>query len=69
MSKDIIREGYIKGSVIPVSMEGTNIIMNQMKFGVCKIYKIGENGKGFFCNLPRRLVIQSRSSSCKTESS
>ena len=52
MSKDIIKEGYIKDSVIPVSLEGTNKIMNQMKYSVCKIYKSGENGTGFFCNLP-----------------
>ena len=52
MSEDIIREGYINGALIPVSLDGINEIMNQMKFSVCKIHKIGKNGTGFFCNLP-----------------
>ena len=52
MSEDIIREGNINGALIPVSLDGINEIMNQMKFSVCKIHKIGKNGTGFFCNLP-----------------
>ena len=52
MSENIIREGYISDSITPVSLEGTNSILNQMKFSVCKIHKIGINGTGFFCNLP-----------------
>jgi hypothetical protein len=52
MSENIIREGYISDSIKPVSLEGTNSILNQMKFSVCKIHKIGINGTGFFCNLP-----------------
>ena len=58
MSKDIIKEGFMKDSVIPVSMEGINKIMNQMKFSVCKIHKIGENGTGFFCNLPYKSKLK-----------
>ena len=52
MIKDIIKEGYIKDSIIPVSLEGINKIKNQMKYNVCKIYKRGESGTGFFCGLP-----------------
>ena len=52
MAENIVREGYINGSIIPVSLEGTNKILNQMKFNVCRIYKAGINGTGFFCNLP-----------------
>ena len=49
---NLIKEGYIKDSIIPVSLEGINKIKNQMKYNVCKIYKRGESGTGFFCNLP-----------------
>ena len=48
----IIKEEHFDRSIIPVSLEGTNLIMNQMMFSVCKIYKVGKNGTGFFCNLP-----------------
>ena len=39
----------IKNSLIPVSIEGTEKILFQMKNCVCKIYKNeGINGTGFF---------------------
>ena len=52
MSDGIIREGYINGSIMPVSLEGTSQILNQMKFSVCKIHQVGKIWTGFFCNLP-----------------
>ena len=52
MSKSVIREEYLERSIIPISMEDTNKIMNQMKLSVCKIFKVGKNGTGFFCKLP-----------------
>ena len=33
-----------------VNINGTNIILGQMKNSICKIYKA--NGTGFFCILP-----------------
>ena len=57
MSDNTILEAHVDNSVIPVSLEGTNKILNQMKFSVCKIHKIGFNGTGFFCNLPYKSKI------------
>ena len=57
MSDKTILEGYFKNSVKPVSLEGTNIILNQMKFSVCKILKVEVNGTGFFCNLPYKSKV------------
>ena len=52
-----ILEDYINKSVLPISLEGINKILFQMKFSVCKIHKIGSNGTGFFCNLPYKSKI------------
>ena len=34
----------------PITIEGTTIILQQMKYSICKIYKA--NGTGFFCFIP-----------------
>ena len=51
MDKDVIKEKYIITSPIPVSIEGTQKILNQMKKYVCKIHN-GSTGTGFFCKIP-----------------
>ena len=56
MESSTILEGYIRNSAQPVSLEGMIEITEQMKFSVCKIYKIGANGTGFLCNLPYNSV-------------
>ena len=56
MESSTILEGYIRNSAKPVSLEGMIKITEQMKFSVCKIYKIGTNGTGFLCNLPYNSV-------------
>ena len=48
----MVLEEYIKNSTKPVSLEGMNKIIEQMKFSICKIYKIESTGTGFICNLP-----------------
>ena len=35
-----------------VSIQKTEIILNQLKKSVCKIYNKNENGSGFFCKIP-----------------
>ena len=46
-------EQYIENSPEPVSIEGTEKILFQMKKCVCKITKEnGVNGTGFFCKIP-----------------
>ena len=44
------QEKIIESSPRPVSIEGTEKILSQMKRGICKIYKC--NGTGFFCKIP-----------------
>ena len=51
MSK-IEEEGYIDKSPIPVSIKGTEIILEQMKKCVCKIIKDNIKGTGFFVKIP-----------------
>ena len=47
-----IKEKYLETSPIPVSINGTETIINQMKNGICKIYtKNGTKGTGFFCKI------------------
>ena len=49
---DIIKEINIKSFPQPVTINGTEIILNQMKKSICKIYlKGGGKGSGFFCNI------------------
>ena len=43
-------EKFIEYSPKPITIEGTEKILFQMKNSICKIYKC--NGTGFFCNIP-----------------
>ena len=46
-------EKYIEDYPIPITLEGTEIILSQMKSSVCKIYlDNGNKGTGFFCKVP-----------------
>jgi len=47
-----IKEKSIKDSLEAVSIEQTEIILNQMKNCVCKIHKNSLNGTGFFVQVP-----------------
>ena len=49
MENSTILEEYIKNSVKPISLEGMSKITEQMKYSICKIYKIGVNGTRFLC--------------------
>jgi len=50
---DIIEEIEIKGQPDPVDLEGTKVIISQMKNCICKIVKDnGDKGTGFFCKIP-----------------
>ena len=46
----VIKEKYMKGSLIPVNIKSTEIILEQMKKCVCKIHD--KNGTGFFVKIP-----------------
>ena len=51
--EEFVNEKYIEDSVNPVSIEGIETILYQMKNCVCKIYqKEGSKGTGFFCRIP-----------------
>ncbi len=53
MNDTILREQYISTSPNPVSIKGTEKILEQMKKSICKIHKIGGiKGTGFFCKIP-----------------
>ena len=48
-----IKEKIIDNYPIPVSLESTEIIVNQMKENICRIYmNNGSKGTGFFCKIP-----------------
>ena len=47
-----IKEIFIESSLHPVSIEQTEIILDQMKNCVCKIHKEGKKGTGFFMQVP-----------------
>ena len=47
-----IKEISIKDSLDPVSIEQTEIILDQMKESVCKIHIEGKHGTGFFMQVP-----------------
>ena len=48
-----IEEGLNENQPIPVSIEGTKKIVEQMENCICKIYKKnGATGTGFFCKIP-----------------
>ena len=45
-------EVFIEGALQPVSIEQTELILDQMKNCVCKIHKKGKKGTGFFVQVP-----------------
>ena len=45
-------EKYFSQSPKSISFEETENILVQMKKCICKIYKNGETGTGFFCKIP-----------------
>ena len=47
-----IKEISIKDSLDPVSIEQTEIILNQMKESICKIHIEGKHGTGSFVQVP-----------------
>ena len=50
--QEIKLEDLIENSPIPVSIEGTEKILSQMKNSICKIYsKDGKKGTGFFLKI------------------
>ena len=50
---DFIQEKYIEKSPSPITIEGTENILYQMKNSICKIINNdGYNGTGFFCRIP-----------------
>ena len=49
---EITQEKYINDSPLPVSIEGIEVILEQMKKCVCKIKKVDETGTGFFAKIP-----------------
>ena len=49
---DIDEEKLLIGYPIPITIEKTEIILEQMKKCICKIQIDKEKGTGFFCNIP-----------------
>ena len=49
--EDIKKEKYITSSPEPVTLKGTEIILEQMNNSICRIYNNG-NGTGFFTKIP-----------------
>ena len=50
---DISNEKIITDYPLPISIETTEIILNQLKNNICKIFmKNGGKGTGFFCKIP-----------------
>ena len=53
MENDYKEEIFTGKSPDPITIEGTETILNQMKQSICKICKEdGSKGTGFFCNIP-----------------
>ena len=49
--EEIIKEGYIEESPIPISLENSLKIINQMKNSICRIYTKENTGTGYFCKI------------------
>ena len=52
MEEDKVKEKKIKKGIDIISKEKIEIILEQMKFNICKINHKDINGTGFFCNIP-----------------
>ena len=52
MKDTIIEEKFIGKIPIPVTIQGIETTLDQMKYYICKIYNGGAIGTGFFCSIP-----------------
>ena len=48
-----MEEKLLENFPLPVTIEGTEIILAQMKKGICKIKNKNGKGTGFFCDIAR----------------
>ena len=48
----IEKEGIIEDYPLPVTIDDTNKILNQLKKCICKIEKKRGKGTGFLCKIP-----------------
>ena len=53
---DSTKEKILEEYPCPVTMNCTNIILEQMKNCICKIINIANEGTGFFCHIPRENI-------------
>ena len=51
------KEQLIEEYPLPVTIEGTNIILNQLSKCICKIENKKGNGTGFFCSINEKLKV------------
>ena len=57
MSEDNNKEKLLDLYPIPITIECTNIILQQMKNCICKINNKKGKGTGFFCKINNELVM------------
>ena len=55
--EEITKEKKIEDYPIPITIEGTNIILKQLINYVCKIENKKGNGTGFFCSINDELKV------------
>ena len=55
--EEITKEKKIEDYPIPITIEGTNIILKQLINSVCKIENKKGNGTGFFCSINDELKV------------
>ena len=56
-SINTIKEKYLEDYPTPITSEGTEIILSQMRKNICKIYmNDGSKGTGFFCKIPFLII-------------
>ena len=51
---EIMKEKYIGALPEPVSLRGTEKIIDQMNYGICRLYNDNRKGTGFFVKIPHK---------------
>ena len=54
---EIKKEKIIENNPLPVTIDGTTKILNQLKHCICKIQNKKGSGTGFFCSLPNNIKV------------
>ena len=54
---EVDKEKLLKKYPLPVTIDETELILNQMRYSICKIENENGDGTGFFCQISNKKLL------------